>query len=623
MKILTTLALLSQILQSILAKEDPLLDQGQCTTTNTDSDDVWNGTLSFNINPTCQLVKPVYSWTIVNPALVNITSPVVLELTFHNFTTENSNNAKCDQSDRIEVMEYVGSPTTVCRSNQISFTETFKIHQYVMNSEYIKYSHYNNEDVPSFNITYRFPDYPCFKCNEGDTCEKDACLDSENKCSTLQQAFKCVRNPCFENPCDNNGTCSRKIDDKNAYSCTCLENYTGKNCTDEKPCSTVTCENGGKCVVSSENIGVCECPPDIWGESCQTINDGTFCSPEVDKYNGSKIIWKATKSGHTDTEPCPFANGTATRKCNSKEDTPLWAQPDLSLCVSPDFSQLLTDVGTLLEAEEVTSDAILNITSVVQESIKQNGKKRLYAGDLAVATDTVEKVSSLVKKVDSSEEELIGIAKGCGNAVSSIIDPVQSNVWSFSKVGYLEDKITTILRSMEELATNFAEKASDIKTGRVKRNTEYSIDSSQSYTITTENIAFSIHVLDRASNFSSFTPLGTNQMIRNASGTSTNTFLSVPTDVFDSAMLRTSDAYIHMYTAKLTSVATLLAETNSIIRDIPPDNVTKQLNSEIISLKVLNVGEDVFQTLTHPVKLSFSLQDSNLSSRLDQKCVFL
>jgi hypothetical protein len=64
-----------------------------------------------------------------------------------------------------------------------------------------------------------------------------------------------------------------------------------------------------------------------------------------------------------------------------------------------------------LEAEEVTSDAILNITSVVQESIKQNGKKRLYAGDLAVATDTVEKVSSLVKKVDSSEEELIGIAK--------------------------------------------------------------------------------------------------------------------------------------------------------------------------------------------------------------------
>lgn len=61
----------------------------------------------------------------------------------------------------------------------------------------------------------------------------------------------------------------------------------------------------------------------------------------------------------------------------------------------------------------MTSDAVLNITSVVRESIKQNGKKRLYAGDLGVAADTVEKVSSLVKKVDSSEKELLSIAKVC------------------------------------------------------------------------------------------------------------------------------------------------------------------------------------------------------------------
>lgn len=120
--------------------------------------------------------------------------------------------------------------------------------------------------------TIPVPAYPCFQCNEGETCEENACLHSENKCKTLQQAFRCVSNPCYESPCENNGTCSQKNDGTNDYICTCPENFTGRNCSDNKPCFGKNCENGGTCVVTSENIGACECPPDIWGDSCETIN---------------------------------------------------------------------------------------------------------------------------------------------------------------------------------------------------------------------------------------------------------------------------------------------------------------------------------------------------------------
>lgn len=103
--------------------------------------------------------------------------------------------------------------------------------------------------------------------------------------------------------------------------------------------------------------------------------------------------------------------GTATRQCLSNKNKPVWAQPDLSRCVSPEFDRILTDVDTLMEAESVTLDALTNITNGVQEIIRQKTGKRMYAGDLTVATDTVEKVTRLVKRVNGERDVLENIAK--------------------------------------------------------------------------------------------------------------------------------------------------------------------------------------------------------------------
>lgn len=42
------------------------------------------------------------------------------------------------------------------------------------------------------------------------------------------------------------------------------------------------------------------------------FQDGTFCSPETDKYPGSGITWNGTKINQTDEQPCLDANGPET-----------------------------------------------------------------------------------------------------------------------------------------------------------------------------------------------------------------------------------------------------------------------------------------------------------------------
>lgn len=93
-------------------------------------------------------------------------------------------------------------------------------------------------------------------------------------------------------------------------------------------------------------------------------------------------------------------SGTATRQCLEINGKAQWTQPDLSLCVSPTFHAFSVDADKLAEAEEVTADALNNITSGIGEAVTNKNRKRLYAGDLTSASITVNKLATLVQKVN-------------------------------------------------------------------------------------------------------------------------------------------------------------------------------------------------------------------------------
>ena len=61
-------------------------------------------------------------------------------------------------------------------------------------------------------------------------------------------------------------------------SCVCQHPYTGSFCEgvlDAQPCTTISCENGGRCYVSGDGIPQCDCPVGTGGRLCQqdTLNE--------------------------------------------------------------------------------------------------------------------------------------------------------------------------------------------------------------------------------------------------------------------------------------------------------------------------------------------------------------
>ncbi|KAL4230182.1 hypothetical protein ACF0H5_010567 [Mactra antiquata] len=197
---------------------------------------------------------------------------------------------------------------------------------------------------------------------------------------------------------------------------------------------------------------------------------------------------------------------------------------------------------------------------------------------------------------------------GFGNAITSLIDPVTSEVWSFTQQGYLENQVTSILGSLEELSKHVADKTSNIQIGDFSRKT-----AENSLGLRTQHLEFTLHVLDRATNFSTF-------LESLADGA---TSIRMPLDVITTAVMKTSDPYIHLYNARFTSLSQLLAQTNSLIQDLPKENLTGVVNSDILSSKVLNVKEKEFSHLSDPVKLTFELKNTKFTHRLQQKCVYL
>ena len=119
-------------------------------------------------------------------------------------------------------------------------------------------------------------------CNNGGQQNSDCSMCN---CAPGYTGNMCDANidDCDPDPCVNNGTCSDEVND---YTCTCINEWMGKNCSD---CG-LTCNNGGQ---QNSDCSMCNCAPGYTGNICDTdiddcdpdpcVNNGT-CSDEVNDY---------------------------------------------------------------------------------------------------------------------------------------------------------------------------------------------------------------------------------------------------------------------------------------------------------------------------------------------------
>lgn len=569
----------------------------------------WTGTLKLSGNCSLSDNKRAVGKIFTPDGLIKEKS-AILNLQFHNFVPIWQDEKNC--CDSIEIINtIVDGATSIDRRNETTFDTELNLPMAVNEIGFVTIAYFNNgTKMPKegFSIKYTFTQYV------DEYCKNATCVAIKTKtCNRQSEMFTCdSKETC---PCKYNGTCSTNINKGHQYNCTCSENLTGERCQTELSCSSSICQNGGICMGKD---GTCSCPSNYWGQYCEHKNDGTFCAPGQDQYPGSKITWKETKMGSNDSQPCPGANGTAVRRClindTAIKNNPVWSQPDLSLCVTPELNNIASDISLLLKEQNVKSNDIVNITTRIYDALTSTNNTTIYAGDLSIATDTARHIAALIKKVNGSDLELLHIAQGYGHVISRIIDPSTSDIWRFTQDGYIENKVTSLLCSMEQFSTNIAEKTSVLQLARKHRDVyQENRSMREEIAVNVTNLAFSVQIMHRSS------IIGYHTYTVDAN----NNSITLPEEVFNKAASTTKEQFIHLYSARFSSLSQLLADTNAKIEQQTNPSMAKTVISDIFASRVLNVPEDVFQDLSQRVKIMFTTQFPSSSSHLEQKCVFL
>ncbi|XP_078382968.1 uncharacterized protein LOC144665586 isoform X1 [Oculina patagonica] len=103
------------------------------------------------------------------------------------------------------------------------------------------------------------------------------CPDYNGKETTYVERFGCVysgTNPCFSNPCQNNGVCKfvqGARPDLHTYQCLCPDKYYGPNCECTECKCNKPCLNNGVCTDIATHVFECKCPAGFTGATCGEI----------------------------------------------------------------------------------------------------------------------------------------------------------------------------------------------------------------------------------------------------------------------------------------------------------------------------------------------------------------
>ena len=113
-------------------------------------------------------------------------------------------------------------------------------------------------------------------CQNGGTCISTSFTTIVCRCPLQYTGFLCqFANPCFSQPCLNNGTCtiSGVMNSLVLFKCICSGSFTGDNCANNSltQCTLNSCFNGGTCNATASNSIRCICTSLFTGSRCEKI----------------------------------------------------------------------------------------------------------------------------------------------------------------------------------------------------------------------------------------------------------------------------------------------------------------------------------------------------------------
>ncbi|XP_069487009.1 sushi, von Willebrand factor type A, EGF and pentraxin domain-containing protein 1 isoform X2 [Ambystoma mexicanum] len=115
-----------------------------------------------------------------------------------------------------------------------------------------------------------------------------------------------VFHDCFQNPCDNGGTCKEA---GTGYICMCIVGYTGSKCEmDIDECKSLPCLNNGVC---KDGIGAFTC-------QCKTGYSGLLCEVDVNECSSQPCLNEATCVDEVGAYHCTCVKGFQGRHCEEE-----------------------------------------------------------------------------------------------------------------------------------------------------------------------------------------------------------------------------------------------------------------------------------------------------------------
>uniref|UniRef100_F6VN18 EGF-like domain-containing protein n=3 Tax=Ciona intestinalis TaxID=7719 RepID=F6VN18_CIOIN len=213
----------------------------------------------------------------------------------------------------------------------------------------------------------------CDKNYDGDTCDNSvsgSCSDTpcgdHGACSVIENGFTClcdagfigdtcnVEDPCVGITCNGHGDC--KGDLSGSYECTCIEGWSGDNCTSAKYCSSENACNGNKCTAVDPDFK-CNCTGAYKGKTC----DIAIC-PEISETHNKTVIKfpeALTSTSSTSDVICPPGTinenkAYASKQCLMIDGYAKWEQTKFLDCDTPLEMLSITDKCSAIEV--ITSD---------------------------------------------------------------------------------------------------------------------------------------------------------------------------------------------------------------------------------------------------------------------------